>query len=991
MSEKGKAGWLQAVPWPAVAMLVGSLGIFAPRAPLETLRPEGDDVRTPGEGATAVRSRLWDDPLAAPYAAFAEGRKAKDGDPRANAALAEVREALARAAAEAPVEGRPAALVLPVFVGGGPYPEDQEGRMRTRYAVELALSAAGYAPEDPQHLAYFVWRGGGGAATAAYDVVKPWEQTAAPAASAPTEAVVPFEWFAREGRGAAPPGAPRRVLVQWIDEVYFRERPLTTLAAVQKDLLGDAIKGGVWPDSLRFAVVGPTTSSTLIRMVGEALAPGARARLGVPAGKTGPVLCPSATAPDAEIAAAFDRTPAKLFEDLAQAGVLLDRVIAPDDLPARLLLKELALRRAAPDERRRMAIVGEWDSAYGRAWAATLRREILAASPAVDPERVVTLVPFLKGVDGRVRGAKVATAAAEPHGRAQTDYLRRLESALAETDARLRAEPGGPFVASVGVFGADVYDKLVVLRALHRAVPKAVFFTSDLDARLWAPGETEFTRNLVVASQFGLEPADEGAPATWAPFRDHYQTATFRAVAAALDPAASRSYAREKQGRLFEIGRDGPVELRSSATPNAPGVARALVNYGTVAAVAFILLCLMAVPPLGAALAKVGRRGTDSGRGEVGDVRRNRLGSAAAYAWAAAAATLAAVAWWDARRPDGEPFSLTDGVSAWPATLFGVVAGGLALWCLARGATALRRDARDCEAEFGFASDAAGKSGRPRGVLARIKAAFAAPAPESPDVEGHWRAYRRGSGLERRGVRVACMTAAYLTATMAMIGAQGWNTEPARGDVARTAYFVGQGIGIGCFVLLVAAVFDATGRSSRFLRALAPEGAAGAWPRFPARARADDDATAVREAELRIAFVARHSGAVGDLAYAPFFVLLLLVASRTRFAENWEWTPAIVACAGTHLLFLWICGVHLRLTAAGVRHRTIAALRARLPSRTAPEGEFARAAPLRDAIKRIEDQSGGAFRPWHQDPVFGAILIPFGGTGALGLAELLLR
>ena len=65
---------------------------------------------------------------------------------------------------------------------------------------------------------------------------------------------------------------------------------------------------------------------------------------------------------------------------------------------------------------------------------------------------------------------------------------------------RRRRHPGG----GRGL-GSDVYDKLLILKALKKGLPGAIFFTTDLDARYSLPSEFQETKNLIVASPFGLQ------------------------------------------------------------------------------------------------------------------------------------------------------------------------------------------------------------------------------------------------------------------------------------------------------------------------------------------------------------------------------------------------------------------------------------------------------------------------------------------------------
>ena len=92
----------------------------------------------------------------------------------------------------------------------------------------------------------------------------------------------------------------------------------------------------------------------------------------------------------------------------------------------------------------------------------------------------------------------------------------------------------GNRVGAVGVLGTDPYDKLLVMQALHPALPEAIFFTTDLDAVYLHPTEVKRgTKNLVVASAFGLA-LDETWQGSILPFRDSYQTGTFLSTQLAL-------------------------------------------------------------------------------------------------------------------------------------------------------------------------------------------------------------------------------------------------------------------------------------------------------------------------------------------------------------------------------------------------------------------------------------------------------------------------
>ena len=59
-------------------------------------------------------------------------------------------------------------------------------------------------------------------------------------------------------------------------------------------------------------------------------------------------------------------------------------------------------------------------------------------------------------------------------------------------------------VKAIGLVGSDLYDKLLILQALRNRFKTKIFFTTDLDARYLHADQKDWTRNLVVASNFGF-------------------------------------------------------------------------------------------------------------------------------------------------------------------------------------------------------------------------------------------------------------------------------------------------------------------------------------------------------------------------------------------------------------------------------------------------------------------------------------------------------
>ncbi len=97
-----------------------------------------------------------------------------------------------------------------------------------------------------------------------------------------------------------------------------------------------------------------------------------------------------------------------------------------------------------------------------------------------------------KSADGKNANGNNGKTIEKSVGQSQYDYLRRMGKVLARQE-KLRA---------VGVLGSDVYDKLLVLEALHDLLPDVVFFTTDLDARYFYPAYSRFSPCIPELSDF---------------------------------------------------------------------------------------------------------------------------------------------------------------------------------------------------------------------------------------------------------------------------------------------------------------------------------------------------------------------------------------------------------------------------------------------------------------------------------------------------------
>jgi hypothetical protein len=220
----------------------------------------------------------------------------------------------------------------------------------------------------------------------------------------------------------------------------------------------------------------------------------------------------------------------------------IEYIIDDDQRLAKALVDELQLRwihAREADAGDSVAIIAEWDTEYGREMLRVFKK-------VVDP--CIPEYSYLRGLDGKILGSTredersknvedgseqsspAKSSADKPtakqgEGEPQIDYLRRLARRMKEEHPQLKA---------IGIVGNDVYDKLLLLKAIRPVFSDAVFFTTDLDARLIQPGNYPDTRNLLIASHYGLT-LNKTLQQRVAPFRSSYDTASYLGCLRALN------------------------------------------------------------------------------------------------------------------------------------------------------------------------------------------------------------------------------------------------------------------------------------------------------------------------------------------------------------------------------------------------------------------------------------------------------------------------
>ncbi|MDE2365772.1 MAG: hypothetical protein KGM95_02435, partial [Betaproteobacteria bacterium] len=615
-----------------LAMISGLL--FYEGISLKTSRPiEKEQANNIFFKKGLIQSRLWQDPFEAINAhRLLEGKLAGEPDHHTLDELVEVINQ----------SGISSLRILPVFVDGSPYVNGGESRLNDRYAVVSALGAAGYVPESGEYIRFFTWNRGGDKKTG----LGPEKETGPDE----IEILIPAELYIPGPKFRDQPHE-KHVLVLWLKEQDVNPGPLMFLRGLFTSLK-KAFDRHESKMILAYDVLGPRSSATLSAMLDELkpALPGApvapfdllrEARFFSPYATAEDTFLldysPNTVQPGGERRGGHPKEETKkktVSELLNNAGIKLTRTINTDAVLVEQLLQELKRRQVdikpCADKRcnPRIALISEWDTLYGRALPRTFAAVALnkgsgETTPGLEAEinklrrdewpGWIYRHSYLAGLDGELpaqrsdkvsdkendgtqgkgmswyggspRGAEL-NAAQRPEGRGQLDYVIRLAAALKQEET-----VNGEEFKAIGVLGSDVYDKLLILQALRRTFPRAVFFTTDLNARLTYPTEWHWTHNLIVASHFGLElQPDLQTPIP--PFRDSYQTSLFYSALWALEHFVPVDGAncpdcfqlredKERKGgkagkeankftadaapRLYEVGRSGAFDISTDS------------------------------------------------------------------------------------------------------------------------------------------------------------------------------------------------------------------------------------------------------------------------------------------------------------------------------------------------------------------------------------------------------------------------------------------
>lgn len=1037
------------IPSIGVLLLVAA-GVMLSPTDLDSPRPQVPKLDLPiaGEG---IPARLWEDPLAAVWAEPAtqvggdvqggsrfSSDAALSGD-LANALLnapsseQDVQPAPASSARPSSTKDQAAAhkgptLVLLTTVPGTGYAESKETRLRTRYAVLTGLASMGFYPEIGQRIGAFETSI---ASTRPEKAVGQDSKATQTASASVVRLRVPFEWFRPED----PEGVRSRfgsVLVLWINEETLSERLLTTLEALRELLiriprrqLAERILPGdiesKIKDSIVFDILGPSNSTELesyvrndpsCRDAYSGHASGHTVQASPGKGGQGPLKEPEAKSALFRIRSPWSTAVLKGLDclDSHSDDFAFMPSIGTDRELAALLAHELRLRNVRPQVGP-IVIVSEWDTVYGRKMTSTFQ-EVLDEEYPDEKVRIVNY-GYLRGIDGRRPGKKDDTVRrtadnAEdfagtiaplkvpiewPEGEAQYDYLRRLGDQL-QRDCDREGQ-----IQAIGVTGSDVYDKLLVLRALRRRFPQAVFFTTDLDVRLLHPAETASTHNLLVASHYSLLPgsdlsnshrsesiqgdpsrtpvdetleerlqslSQQGRRPRFPPFRYTYQTAVALAVMASVSEQPRVDRRDLSRSRLYEVSRTGPVLLNGQRR-RLPSPLGAWLSTVVLAALFLPMLLLTAM-----------RRRRDRGEGgtRLDAICRSPAAHAAATVllFVLPFAALSAASMYDSRSPHGEPLGFASGVSVWPSEFMLLLLSILAYLFYRKMWNAFQ--ARLDDLQESFFEGAATPEKDPDN-------------PNRPDALQLWTTFKKRMSSGEMARRMAIYAPLSVVAACVML--LFFPKRPIRGELVTTLDCALLATALSGTIVVIVFSLVTTCYAYVLIRSLG-EGAT-LWPEGSQESLESCSTTVIEVREkilderLDIAFIARLTAYHNACIYFPFVLLLLYGLAHYPIFDNWVYRSLEIGEYGLGLILAALPLIAVR--AAATRSRA-AAIRRLEQARIRLVGQGKDAKPIEQCLAEIRVIKTGAFTSLAQNPVLHALSLPFGGIGGLALLDFLL-
>jgi hypothetical protein len=380
-------------------------------------------------------------------------------------------------------------------------------------------------------------------------------------------------------------------------------------------------------------------------------------------------------------------------------------------------------------------------------------------------------------------------------------------------------------------------------------------------------------------------------------------------------------------------------------------------------------------------------------------------------------------------RPDGEPFSLTNGISGWPAILLRLAAVVLSVFfcftlysqmrVMFYDLTRLYRFRLEGKTPWLYARQQAGKlwsSYRQKNRLPRIEGAARVAVdfvrnwvgghcfPFRHVASGHsgrvcadtlWHRYSEGGHPLGRILRASVPCVIYFLLASVIYQLFGLPFQPLRGESHHAIFdwaafkspLKGYAITNLSFFFLIFLTIDAARLCRGFIQKLSAGNVElSSATRAHFRRHRGDVPPECLDDWIGTRLIADLTERVGKLLWFPAIVLLLLLMARFEVWDHWPWhTAHIIIMTLNFCLALASVAIlqHAARDAKRAAEERLTAKVKRLQAKAAPSAAQNAAAQAENLLKEIREIRHGAFGSIWENPVLGAVLLGPGGLTTL--------
>jgi hypothetical protein len=336
----------------------------------------------------------------------------------------------------------------------------------------------------------------------------------------------------------------------------------------------------------------------------------------------------------------------------------------------------------------------------------------------------------------------------------------------------------------------------------------------------------------------------------------------------------------------------------------------------------------------------------------------------------------------DSTSNTGEPFSFFSGASAWPTELFRAIALSVTVGLLA-------------SAHFGLRVSTLRITRRYRLKLAgctpiSFNEIPALPVPQTRvSANSLWETYQLTGSLWNRCKRSFLPILLYLSFGLCLMAISGLPYRPVRGTTLNFVDLVLLTSSVMAFLALTFYTIDAAKLCSWFISHLSRSPT-----EYPASTRAAFKKVRgeIHENHLDewidLQLIADLTEQVGRLLYFPFIIFAILLVSRNSIWDRWPWPLGLVIIFSLNLVFAVTSVLILQHAAKKAREVAIETLLDKIntfkgvTSSNPTQNSLSRAEELLEELRNIRR---GAFSPFWENPVVGAVLLPSGSAAIIEL------